>query len=246
VMNQSNPLISIIMATYNRERTIGAALESILQQNYQPLEIIVIDDGSTDGTPAAIHTLIAERNAPIHYVQQQNRGLPAAHNHGLRLARGEVIAFIDSDDLWPAGRLPAQLTLFTQAEHATTAAPGIVLGRQRRFVDGVTVDPMELAMADQRAVHYSLGTSLFARWVFDIVGNFDETMRQVADWDWFARAREAGIAMIADPRVTLLVRVHDGNLTQDRAMGGHFTVEMIKKHLDREREAHALRGSDPT
>jgi glycosyltransferase involved in cell wall biosynthesis len=153
-MSHANPLISVILATYNRARFLRAALESILQQAYSPIEIIVVDDGSTDDTPEIVNTLIAETAAPIHYVQQPNRGAPAAHNQGLRLARGEVITFIDSDDLWPAERLPAQMALFAPAPHQSGApAPAIVLGREQRFADGVSVNAAELAAALTSILH---------------------------------------------------------------------------------------------
>lgn len=230
--------ISVIMATYNHAHFIRAALMSILRQAYTPLEIIVVDDGSTDDTFAVIGALITETAAPIRYVQQANCGQAAALNCGLALARGEVIAFLDSDDLWPGDRLPAQLSFFAQRTAPEAQPVGIVLGRKERFADGVVVDATQLAAANQRPVHYSLGSSLFARWVFDVVGPFDEKMGHSADWDWFARARESGISMVADPRVTVLGRTHGGNFTQNRAMVAQQTTNMVKKHLDRLR-AHA-------
>lgn len=226
--------ISVIMATYNRAHYIRSALESVLQQPCTPMEIIVIDDGSTDATPAVVHDLIAQTAAPIRYVQQANAGLPAAHNHGLRLAQGEIITFLDSDDLWPPDRLPAQLAHFDQHGPAHTA-PAIVLGRIRQFADpGVTVDPQALAAFNAHPIHYALGSSLFRRHVFDEIGGFDETMRYTADWDWFARAREAQAPMAADSQVTLLVRVHGGNMTRDRATSDRFTLQMIRQHMNRQ------------
>lgn len=225
--------ISVIMATYNRANYIRAALESILRQAYAPLEIIVVDDGSTDDTPAVISALITATAAPIRYVQQANCGQAAALNRGLALARGEVIAFLDSDDLWPDDRLPAQLTFFAQRTAPDVQPVGIVLGRKERFADGVAVSAAELVAANQHPVHYSLGSSLFACWVFDVVGLFDDRMGHSADWDWFVRARELRVPMVADPRVTVLGRIHGGNSTQNRVMVAEQTANMVRKHLDR-------------
>lgn len=231
----ANPMLSVIMATYNRERFIATALESILRQPYAPLEVIVVDDGSTDSIWGVVNRFIESRTIPIHYVRQPNSGSPAAHNHGLRLAKGSIIAFLDSDDLWPADRLPAQMGFFEPDPKADSGAPGIVLGRTQRFADGVSVDSRQLATANERPVHYSLGSSLFARWVFGAVGQFDESLLHCADWDWFVRAKEAGVPMAADPRVTLRIRIHGDNMTQDRSIGARFTAQMVRKHLARKR-----------
>ena len=91
VGHEANPLISVIMAAHNRSRFIRAAIESVLVQGYTPLEIIIVDDGSIDDTQEVVRALIDETAAPITCVYQPNQGLPVAHNHGLRLAHGEVM-----------------------------------------------------------------------------------------------------------------------------------------------------------
>ncbi len=235
----TNPVISVIMATYNHERYIRAALESVLKQSYAPLEIIVVDDGSTDGTPDVIAALIDDTGAHIQYVQQPNRGQPSALNHGLQLAHGSIITFLDADDLWPEDRLPLQLSFFVPIA-PYVEKPGIVLGRKERFADGVSVNIAELTAANHRPFHYSLSSSLFARWVFDTVGQFDETQGYVADWDWFVRAKEAGITMASDSSITVFGRIHEGNITQNRALSAHLMVNMIKKHIDRKHKLHGM------
>ncbi|MDX9952954.1 MAG: glycosyltransferase family A protein [Anaerolineae bacterium] len=228
-------LISVIMATYNRESYIQGALESILRQNYAPMEIIVIDDGSTDRTPEIVAGLIEQRAAPIRYVRQENQGQPSAFNHALRLARGEIIAFLDDDDLWPADRLPTQLDYFVQGGRPGEEI-GIVLGKKDYFADGVKVNDAEMAAANQRPYRYSLGAALLARWVFERVGVFDEHIGYVSDWDWFARARALEIPTAIDPRITLLGRIHAGNITQNRELGAKLTVEMIRRHMRRKED----------
>lgn len=228
--------ISVIIATCNRAGLIRAAIESILRQSYQPLEIIVIDDGSTDDTAAVLQCLVTDTGAPIRYILQPNRGLPAAHNHGLRLVHGDIVAFLDSDDLWAEARLPAQLSCF-QPDGAEGMAVGVVLGRTQRFVDGAKVNPTELAAANAHPFHYSLAGSLIARWVFDQVGGFDETFHSSADWDWFMRAREMGIRMAVYPHVTLHMRVHGGNMTQQRDVVNLDALRVVQNHRARTRKA---------
>lgn len=246
-MHQAEPTISVIMATYNHARTIDAALTSILQQAYARIEIIVIDDGATDETPEIVQRVKAATGAAIRYVRQANAGLPAAHNRGLRLAQGEIIAFLDSDDLWPPERLPAQLACFHQPDPAGRA-PALVLGRMERFADtGAMVNPRELAAVNSRPVHFALGSTLFRRHLFTQIGAFDESLLHTADWDWFLRARQIGLPFATDPRVTLRVRIHAGNMTQNRAIGNHFTIQMIRQHMARQsldESAAAAEGSN--
>lgn len=108
--NTAKALISIILPTYNRAHLLPRAIHSVLDQQYENLQIIIIDDGSTDDTPAVVMSIADPR---IHYVRfEENQGIGAARHEGVSRARGEFIAFIDSDDLWLPGKLELQLRLF--------------------------------------------------------------------------------------------------------------------------------------
>lgn len=100
-------LVSVLIPTFNRAYILGKTIESVLAQTYQPLEIIIVDDGSTDDT----RTLIESFGTRVRYIYQENTGLAAARNMGLAAARGEFIAFQDSDDLWLPWKLQAQVAL---------------------------------------------------------------------------------------------------------------------------------------
>jgi len=107
-----NPLISVVIPTYNRLRRVTAALDSVLAQSYSNFEVIVVDDGSEDGTGQAIESLIRSRSATaptVRYVFQTNQGSSAARNRGIAEARGEWIAFLDSDDIWYPEKLQWQV-----------------------------------------------------------------------------------------------------------------------------------------
>jgi hypothetical protein len=103
-------LVSVVIPTYNRAHLIGAAIESALDQTYEPIEIVVADDGSTDGTADAV----AAYGSRVHYHRQANAGVSAARNLGLRHARGEFIAFLDSDDRWHPWKIAAQVAVLAQ------------------------------------------------------------------------------------------------------------------------------------
>jgi len=107
MMNPENPLVSVIMPTYNRENYLRLAIDSVLSQTYSCLELHIIDDGSTDGTRALVGSYTDER---IKYVYQENRGQSVARNHGIKNARGELICFLDSDNLWKLDKLEKQVS----------------------------------------------------------------------------------------------------------------------------------------
>jgi glycosyltransferase involved in cell wall biosynthesis len=106
-VNSSKPLISVIVPVHNGEDFLEDAVASIHRQDYCPLEIVIIDDGSTDGTAGLAATL----GNDIHWIYQQHRGPSAARNAGIVMSHGEFIAFLDADDLWPPGKLQAQVEL---------------------------------------------------------------------------------------------------------------------------------------
>jgi glycosyltransferase involved in cell wall biosynthesis len=100
-------LVSVVIPTYNRAYILGQAIESVLQQTYQPVEVVVIDDGSTDDTRRVVESF----GPPVRYFYQPNAGVSSARNYGLREARGEFVALLDSDDRWLPWKLAAQVQL---------------------------------------------------------------------------------------------------------------------------------------
>src|SRR3954471_18427883 len=102
------PLISVVVIAHNCEDYVGHAVASVLGQTWQHLELIVVDDGSTDSTASVVH---AHDNGRLRYVRQANRGPNAARNEGIRRARGEFVAFLDCDDWWAPTKLEKQIEL---------------------------------------------------------------------------------------------------------------------------------------
>src|ERR1700742_1131194 len=107
-----NPQVSVVIPTYNRAGKVQKAVESVLAQSLPPFEVIVVDDGSSDGTDQALREAFGDR---IRYVYQANQGVSVARNRGINDARGEWIAFLDSDDLWKKDKLDWQLTALAKS-----------------------------------------------------------------------------------------------------------------------------------
>src|SRR3954469_14607922 len=105
----SSPLVSVVIATYNTARYLPLAIRSALAQTYAPLEIHVVDDGSTDRTQEVLQEFRRDRRIIVH--QQPNRGQAAAKNRGIAASRGSLVAFLDADDLWHADKLATQVPL---------------------------------------------------------------------------------------------------------------------------------------
>lgn len=208
-----SPLATIIIPVFNGGRFLAAALESCLAQDYDPIEVIVVDDGSTDNSAE-----IAGSYEDVRYLHQSNRGPAAARNTGLGEARGRLIAFLDSDDVM----LPNKISV--QAEHLRVhPETGCVLARQELVVDpGVAPPRWMMGPQAPDAVAISM---LVLREVFTTVGPFDPSFRVHEDVEWLMRARAAGIGIDMLPDVLLRRRVHGNNLSYQAPL---IRAEMLR------------------
>jgi glycosyltransferase involved in cell wall biosynthesis len=228
-------LVSVIIPVYNREGILAEAIDSALGQSEAALEIIVVDDGSTDGT-ADIAKGYGRR---IRYVFQENAGPPAARNRGIEMAQGDTIAFLDSDDLWPQDRTHLLLTRLEG-----NPAAGVAMGHMQYIAMEVsrTAGFVEACRAAPAILNYNLSASLIRAEMFARVGRFDPSMRFSDDWDWFVRAREKDVPVEILPEVTLINRRHQENLSNQRDVGNHYTLMMLKKALVRRRTEGSKHG----
>ncbi len=226
------PLVSVIVPVYNGEKYLREAVESIRRQPHPHVEIIIVDDGSTDGSAALAESL----GPPVRLIRQPHRGLPAAHNRGLAGSSGEFVAFLDCDDLWTEDKLSIQLALLRE-HHGID----IVLGHTRRmWVAASGHDGTVTQHVTEPVLALALGAALVRRSVFDTVSTFDETITHSDDWDWFMRARELGVRVVVHPEVTVLYRRHGENMTNQVGESMASFAKMLQKSIARRRIQGAL------
>jgi len=176
-----HPLVSVIIPTFNQSAYLVQAIGSVLAQTYAAVEVIVIDDGSTDDTPQAV----ASFGTHVRYFRQDNRGTAAARNAGIAQARGSLIAFLDHDDLWEPQKLQLQAPMF-----AADPALGLVYSAIRFFDDKTGRVTAEHFPGDNLSFHDLLGheiislqSSVIPKAALDAIGGFDKSLFGADDWD---------------------------------------------------------------
>jgi glycosyltransferase involved in cell wall biosynthesis len=227
-VGESTPgLVSVILPVHNGEQYLREAVECVLRQAYRPLEIIIVDDGSTDGTAEVARAF----GSQVRFLRQDNAGPAAARNLGIRAAGGEFVAFIDADDVWPDDKLRLQMLCF--AEHPSTE---VVQGLIRRVWLPPAVPPRNVGTTMDAAFFYTnLGSMIMRRSVFGKVGYFDESLAFHEDSDLWLRARERGVEIRLQRRLGLLYRIHGRNLTTGADVRTTGFLSIIRRSLHRRR-----------
>lgn len=237
------PLVSVIIPTYNRADLLARALESLIAQDYRPLEAVIIDDGSTDPTPQVIERYsrrLAGHEVGLIVHQQANGHAPRARNVGMTLARGTLLAFLDSDDLWRprfASTLAGLLARFPSAGLAFCGL--LVIDAQDQPYQlrnhGLPPEPRAglLRRPFERIIrHMPLQTSgvMLRRCVIEHLGDFDLDLPVVEDWDlWYRIAKHYDFAYTLDPLACN--RCHPDNLPKFDVIALSSSLRMNLKHL---------------
>ena len=233
-----SPLVSVIIPTYNRAREVGPAIESVAAQTYAPLEIIVVDDGSTDDTLAVLRRF-EER---VHVIGQQNSGPATARNTGVRASQGEVIAFLDSDDLWLPGKIERQVKVLERAGSSVCCCVSnmelcFVDGRHHTSFDsarirswhqeGIWLNPAEVLAT--RFLMFNQGVAI-RREAFEKAGGFDEQLRVLEDYDLALRLSLYGPwAFVQEPLVVWKQRRDSVSYTlKDSPMSSEAWLRALK------------------
>jgi glycosyltransferase involved in cell wall biosynthesis len=218
------PLVSVIIPVHNGARFIADALESVYIQNYEPLEIIIVDDGSTDDTSVVVRSF-----RDIRYFRQENRGVSSARNAGIGEGKGELVAFLDSDDCWAADKLNIQVGCLLKHPHI-----GYTLGMQRNFLESGIERPFWLREEHLQREHTGfLPTSVIHKSVFEQVGLFNPAYRICEDVEWFSRVKDFGIPMMVVPEVVLYRRIHASNLSYQLKAGNPLLLAALRTSVRR-------------
>lgn len=197
--------ISVIIPAYNVDGFIAEAFASVAAQTSRVDEIIVIDDGSTDGTAAWLRGM-APKDPRLRVLTSNRLGPSGARNVGLRAATQTNIAFLDADDVWPPHKIERQMERLS-----STDRPDVVSGLIQRFGLGASI---AAGKPEDIVAHVNLGACLFHRRVFEVVGLFNETLSYCEDVDLMFRIRESGLKLAIMPEVMLYYRSRRASLTQ--------------------------------
>lgn len=229
----SKPLISVIIPVFNGEDYLVETLESVLAQTYRPIEILIIDDGSTDQT-AKISEEYRVRHPCIKYFFQENQGLAASRNQGISLAKAAFIAFVDADDIWLKDKLSSQIEILDQNPEAE-----MVSGKVRQFISP------EIPECEHGKYHFHkndvqtnmMGAALLKRVAFEKYGYFNPQFSIGQDMDWVLRTMEQGLKIVPLPKLVYYRRLHPKNLGRYRATENYKTrFKILKQIIDHRRK----------
>lgn len=223
------PLVSVIICVYNGEKYLEEAIKSALSENYPQMEILCIDDGSTDSTMEILRNF----GSAIKISSQQNQGIAAARNFATKIAQGEFITYLDSDDLFVPGRIAAMAdTLLQNPETA------MVFGQIKQFITPELIKsfPAKIVTEDNILTGMCPGGIMYRSNIFQQVGEFEKGNHTAYFLDWSLKAKEKGLVEKYLNQVVTLRRIHSTNSSITHK--NNFSTEStraIKAHLDRVR-----------
>ncbi len=222
--------ISVVIPAYNRAATIARAVLSVLSQDYSPLELIVVDDGSTDETPRLL-TALAGEDGRLTILRQENRGVSAARNRGVMHSSGELVAFLDSDDEWLPGKLAAQAAFMAAHPDLKLAQTQEIWFRQGRRVNpgrkhlkksgDIFLDSLKLCLISPSAV-------IIRRSLFDEVGLFDEELLAAEDYDLWLRILRLHPAGLIDREFLIRHGGRDDQLSAAHSLDKYRVMALTK------------------
>jgi glycosyltransferase involved in cell wall biosynthesis len=246
-------LVSVVIATYNMAAYLPLAVRSALEQTYQDVEVLIVDDGSTDGTRGIVGPLLEDRR--VKYLYQENKGQAAAKNHGIREARGEYIAFLDADDVWVREKLEQQIPLFLRSPAVGVVYSKLAFINEAGEETGISDYELFRGRVSGPLLisnFVGFGTSVVRRRCFERLGIFDESMKMGIDYDlWLRFSTEFEFDYVDRP--LLRYRVWSGQMSNNcrgRYLSGIATMrrflqkfpDVVGKSTVREAWAHTYVG----
>ena len=228
VRTSSKPLVSVIIPTYNRGWILTEAIDSVLAQDYKDFELIVVDDGSTDNT----REILDSYGRDIIVLRQANQGVSAARNRGLAEARGRLVAFLDSDDIWLPRKLLRQVDFFNSTPDAVINQSG----QEIWIRNGIGANPNKLHPKPSGMIFEpSLGLCLVSpsavmiqKPLFDVVGAFDENLPACEDYDLWLRISCRYPVYLIDTPLILKRGGHEDQLSKAPGLD-RFRIQSLEK-----------------
>jgi len=233
--NTKGPRVSVVIPAFNYAHFLPKAIQSVLQQTFCDFELIIVDDGSTDATAEVVKAYLKDER--VRYIYQENRGLSAARNTGIRQARGEYIALLDADDLWLPEKLERQLQVFEREGSGVALVYCFIeyVDEYGKVLESVKEPPVE---------NPTLGDLLYANWIlgsgssvlikkeaFDRVGFFDEELRSLEDMNMWLRILHEYGSSRADEVLVRIMR-HRGSMQSDLKSMERNMLLHIEKGVD--------------
>ncbi|WP_428658055.1 glycosyltransferase family 2 protein [Runella sp.] len=223
------PLLSVIIPVFNAEKFISDALQNVLAQGINNLEVICVDDGSTDRSAQIIQSV---EDAGIRYFYQANAGAASARNYGLRQAKGQFITFLDADDLYPPGKLRRQIDFLLN----NPTIEGIWGHSKFEYATDLN-ERMFRVNEDEAVWSILLGASMFRKEIFEKIGPFNEQMILGEDTEWYLRLRDFGLNVFIDPHLSLVYRPHaDGLVHREQPRLNSALLKALHQSIQRRKD----------
>ncbi len=224
----AGPLVTAVIPAYNAKRWVGEAVRSVLAQTYRPVELIVVDDGSTDQTGDAVRAF----GAAARYVRQENSGVSLARNLGASEGHGEFIAFLDADDAWAPHKVETQVRRLLERPTAVVSFMSSVFVNEGTGVETVNhCRPQPDLVAGLLLYSCIVGNAssvMVRRDAFSRIGGFDPAFSQCADWDMWIRLAELGPVDIVDEPL-VRIRTHRRNMSRNVSLLEADTLRLLAK-----------------
>jgi len=218
--------VSCVIPVHDGERHPAAAIESVVTQDHPPLEVIVVDDGSADGSAAVAEAF----GPPVRVIRRSRQGPGGARNAGIHAAKGDLVAFLDADDLYVPGKLRRQVARFVARPELDVS-----LGLAENFWEpGLEDEEARYRAHGKVYAAHVFGTALVRREVFERVGFIDARRVHGDQVEWFARLTDAGATVEVLDEVLVLRRMHRASLSHTSSRIDAY-VDLVKERLDRRR-----------
>ncbi len=222
-----NPLVSVIIIVKNGERFLASASDSVLKQDYRPLEIIGLDGHSTDKTLE-----IAQSYPDVRYIQQRETGVSDAYNLGIDCANGKLVSFLSHDDLWTFDKLTTQVEYMIQHPEIQ-----YTISKVKFFLEPGAIPPIGFRKELFEGTHVGRIMETLVAWksVFEKVGKFNTKLSIAGDVDWYSRASDQKIPMAIIPKVLLHKRIHDRNTALNVNENNQDLLELFRQSVQRKK-----------